>query len=429
MSVSSDSSFQLYSPNDIQQFLPTISISRGISKKPRDLSPHLRKEPTSLTRTTVSTLNTPPEYLFEKQNCVVHDRRKELSCLVEASESSFLGKNISNLLEEMESSSKPLNYQYKLPYIEEDQDLISVVEILAKHQIVSAPIVVRSQTSTEVSSKTKEHYVGTIGILDLVALCCSLCSTEDGLNQHLSQSDQYSSLERMCQCYREKFQQTTVKEVLALDKVGCMSWRSIDLECPISDLVSMMTLPEVVRIAVTKTIENSANASEEVIAIVNVFDVAKYLYRHISEMDPNTAYSPLLSWFSVLHFDYKADADSWPDEYKKEYIISAFRAIWDKQTAGEVQAHGTSYMDKFLNWMMQISMADLTNCDFQASISAAQTLSNILDLFCKRQVLRVFVRNDSKVAGVIRLCDLFAIILQQQQQNQKLESVKINSFQ
>jgi hypothetical protein len=108
----------LYSPNDIQQFLPTISISRGISKKPRDLSPHLRKEPTSLTRTTVSTLNTPPEYLFEKQNCVVHDRRKELSCLVEASESSFLGKNISNLLEEMESSSKPLNYQYKLPYIE-----------------------------------------------------------------------------------------------------------------------------------------------------------------------------------------------------------------------------------------------------------------------------------------------------------------------
>jgi len=269
-----------------------------------------------------------------------------------------------------------------------EETLLSVVEMLAKNKLCIAPVSAKTKQGEDENGI--EQFVGIVGLMDIAAWLLSKVSKSMEMNHILN----------FC---REECQRPTVGDLLTSDKSGRTSWHSISSNSTLSELLDVFSQPQVHRVAVMDSKIFAGEGKENsVISILNVLHVAGYLNAHWKEVSS--------------HLGERKVADLSPDEAEAfsqddiSHLVSAFRTTWHRQSAGDLHSHGVSFADKFINWIVQITLADISPPECGAFIHSEDSLETALSYMSQQQVQQACISTgdeNNQIVGSIHLRSLF----------------------
>eukprot|EP01117_Protostelium_nocturnum_P003850 TRINITY_DN15119_c0_g1_i1.p1 TRINITY_DN15119_c0_g1~~TRINITY_DN15119_c0_g1_i1.p1 ORF type:complete len:403 (+),score=90.82 TRINITY_DN15119_c0_g1_i1:59-1210(+) len=255
-----------------------------------------------------------------------------------------------------------------ISFVNENDNLASIVESLSTW---------RKSITTVQNSEGK--LVGIIDIMDLVYVCYQRVKS--------SQNIECAAIE----C-REEFQNKTAKEFFSSGEGSKITF--INQDASICDLIQLLKSPNVNNVAVLKENVSVATKPDDLIAILTHTDLMSYVIERPSTF---SQFKISVSHF-VSHTPEKIEKDKAESKVKDVFLVaSSFKTIWNKQTCGGVVCHGTSFLDKFLNWLVQIMMADLPVED--TSVDSTTPLQDVIKLMVNSSVSKVLVTNDGEILG------------------------------
>jgi len=272
-----------------------------------------------------------------------------------------------------------------------EADLLSVVEMLAKNKVCVAPVLSKQ---TQGDGAGTDEFVGVIGLMDIAALLLS----------KVTKSMQTNYILHYC---REECERTTVRDLLTWDTTGRNGWHTISSTSSMKALLDLLCQPRVHRIAVMSPKPGRGKASS-VVAILNHLHVAKFLNSHWKELSSHLP--GLVEKVADLNL---APGGALSDDNNLSYLVTAFRNTWHREAAGDLHSHGVSFADKFINWIVQITLADIPPADCVASINNEDSIEAVLKYMCQQQVQLACVsvrggeQNQHTIIGSLHLRHLF----------------------
>jgi len=281
--------------------------------------------------------------------------------------------------------------EWKLISINENTTVAQTLEIMREKGITSAPV-----------QKTNGSALGIIDMLDLITFCSTKFT-----NVSLLAEESYRMM--------EEFAQKTVKDIMEIS--GRNQWVNIFYKAPLNDLIIELTKHH--RVVVL-------DENKKIVGFLTQTNLIEFLFKRRKE------------WSDIMQQKVQNLQKPVESIHMKEFVITAFRNIWEKQVSGlaVVDNNGTlvgnisatdilkirvlpigemihdlyqpikSFMNIREDIKDRIMMAELPESR-PISVTTFDTLATSIQKCLEAHVHRVFIEDDKKKpVGVISLTDI-----------------------
>lgn len=258
-----------------------------------------------------------------------------LDCLNQAQTHPFFG-----ICSSMAGSSS----ESQMVVLEEDDTLKEAVEKISA-----------SKTTYGIIKDVKSNsYSAIVDLYDFVPHLCSIF-LEDGLPTE----------PRMSEC---KDACSSIKLTSIFHQVNMQHFTSIPSSASIMCLIEQLLKPDIERVAVV-------DRQNVPTAVISRAGVLKFLYHQANlfqselKIQAKSLLKPTIAPWGLI-------------AGRKEEVTCTFKKIWEKQLLGLADTHGSTHYDKFMNWIIQLLIADLPPEDAN-TISQDESILMVLEHLSK----------------------------------------------